>query len=73
MNQDAIGQTITSSTAFWPLMTDGPATQSAFIENIKLLPIFTQNVLYASGIQSQLRVQFAEEGLPIEVVTLLLD
>jgi len=51
----------------------GTQTISAFIENIKLLPIFTQNVLYASGIQSQLRGQFAEEGLPIEVGTLLQD
>ncbi len=33
MNQDAIGQNITASSAFWPLMTDGPATQSVFIDN----------------------------------------
>ena len=31
--QEPIGQNITSSTIYWPLMTDGPATQSAFIDN----------------------------------------
>ena len=31
--QEAIGQNITSSSIYWPLMTDGPATQSAFIDN----------------------------------------
>ena len=31
--QEPIGQNITSASAFWPLMTDGPVTQSALIEN----------------------------------------
>jgi hypothetical protein len=31
--QEPIGQNITSASAFWPLMTDGPVTQSAFIDN----------------------------------------
>ena len=31
--QEPIGQNITSASAFWPLMTDGPATQSAFVDN----------------------------------------
>jgi hypothetical protein len=31
--QEPIGQNITSASAFWPLMTDGPATQSAFTTN----------------------------------------
>ena len=31
--QEPIGQQIFSKTPHWPLMTDGPATQSAFIEN----------------------------------------
>jgi len=31
--QEPIGQNITSSSIYWPLMTDGPATQSAFIDN----------------------------------------
>jgi hypothetical protein len=31
--QEPIGQAITAKTPFWPLMTDGPATQSAFITN----------------------------------------
>jgi len=31
--QEPIGQAISSKTPFWPLMTDGPATQSAFLTN----------------------------------------
>ena len=31
--QETIGQQIYNKTPHWPLMTDGPATQSAFIEN----------------------------------------
>jgi hypothetical protein len=31
--QEPIGQNITSASAFWPLMTDGPVTQSAFTTN----------------------------------------
>lgn len=31
--QEAISQNITASSAHWPLMTSGPATQSAFITN----------------------------------------
>ena len=31
--QEPIGQTITLASAHWPLMTNGPATQSAFIDN----------------------------------------
>ena len=31
--QEPIGQNITSASAHWPLMTDGPVTQSAFIDN----------------------------------------
>jgi len=31
--QEPIGQSISAKTPHWPLMTDGPATQSAFIEN----------------------------------------
>jgi hypothetical protein len=31
--QEPIGQPITAKTPFWPLMTDGPATQSAFTTN----------------------------------------
>lgn len=31
--QEPIGQQISAKTAYWPLMTDGPATQSVFIEN----------------------------------------
>jgi len=31
--QEPIGQEIYNKTPYWPLMTDGPATQSAFIDN----------------------------------------
>ena len=31
--QEAIGQAVYNKTPHWPLMTDGPATQSAFIDN----------------------------------------
>ncbi len=31
--QEPIGQQIYAKTGFWPLMTDGPASQSAFIDN----------------------------------------
>ena len=31
--QEAIGQSITDASVHWPLMTNGPATQSAFIDN----------------------------------------
>jgi hypothetical protein len=31
--QEPIGQQIYNKTPYWPLMTDGPATQSAFIDN----------------------------------------
>ncbi len=31
--QEPIGQNITSASAFWPLMTDGPTSQSAFTTN----------------------------------------
>jgi len=31
--QEPIGQNITSASAYWPLMTDGPTTQSAFVDN----------------------------------------
>ena len=39
--QEAIGQNITSSSIYWPLMTDGPATQSAFIDNTGIAGIYT--------------------------------
>jgi len=31
--QEPIGQNITSASVYWPLMTDGPSSQSAFIDN----------------------------------------
>jgi hypothetical protein len=31
--QEPIGQNLTSASVFWPLMTDGPVSQSAFIDN----------------------------------------
>jgi hypothetical protein len=39
--QEPIGQNITSASIYWPLMTDGPATQSAFIDNTGIAGIYT--------------------------------
>jgi hypothetical protein len=39
--QEPIGQNITSASAYWPLMTDGPATQSAFIDNTGIAGVYT--------------------------------
>jgi len=60
MNQDAVGQNITASSAFWPLMTDGPATQSMFETNKGYSGVYvgtsdgTQptKLVYSSSIQS---------------------
>ena len=41
---DTIGQQIFTSSIFWPLMTDGPATQSAFIDNTGIAGIYTGDV-----------------------------
>lgn len=38
--QEPIGQPISSKTPHWPLMTDGPATQSAFIENTGITGVY---------------------------------
>jgi hypothetical protein len=42
--QEAIGQQVNTLTPFWPLMTDGPATQSAFIENTGNAGVYFGNV-----------------------------
>jgi hypothetical protein len=60
MNQDAVGENITSSSVHWPLMTDGPATQSIFVENKGYSGVYvgtsggTQptKLVYSSSIQS---------------------
>jgi len=41
---EAIGQAIFTSSVFWPLMTDGPATQSCFDTNRGISGIYTGNV-----------------------------
>ena len=41
---EAIGQQIFTSSVFWPLMTDGPATQSCFDTNRGISGIYTGNV-----------------------------
>lgn len=56
--QEAIGQQIYSMTPYWPLMTDGPATQSAFTNNYGNASVFigdagtlkADNILYTSNI-----------------------
>lgn len=59
--QETIGQSIYSSSVFWPLMTDGPATQSAFTTNKGMSGIFVgqsgapeapNNLVYSSSLQS---------------------
>ena len=39
--QEPIGQQITSKSLFWPLMTDGPATQSIFANNQGTIGVYT--------------------------------
>lgn len=39
--QEAISQPIQNKTPYWPLMTDGPVTQSAFINNYGLSGVYT--------------------------------
>ena len=39
--QEAISQPIQNKTPYWPLMTDGPVTQSAFIDNYGLSGVYT--------------------------------
>jgi hypothetical protein len=59
--QETIGQTIYSSSPYWPLMTDGPATQSVFTTNKGKSAIFVgqsgapeapNNLVYSSSLQS---------------------
>ena len=38
--QEAIGQPIYSKSPHWPLMTDGPVTQSCFVDNYGLASVF---------------------------------
>lgn len=41
--QEPIGQPIYQKTPFWPLMTDGPVTQSAFIDNYGTSGVYVGN------------------------------
>ena len=41
--QEPIGQPIFSSSVYWPLMTDGPASQSTFIDNTGLAGVYVGN------------------------------
>jgi hypothetical protein len=41
--QEAISQPVYEKTPFWPLMTDGPVTQSAFIDNYGTSGIYVGN------------------------------
>ena len=60
MNTDAIGQNITASSPHWPLMTDGPATQSVFDTNKGYAGVYVgtsggsqpTKLVYSSSIQS---------------------
>lgn len=60
MNEDAVGENITSSSVHWPLMTDGPTTQSVFETNKGYAGVYvgtsggTQptKLVYSSSLQS---------------------
>jgi hypothetical protein len=41
--QEPIGQQIFNKTPYWPLMTDGPATQSCLVENYGSASVYTGN------------------------------
>jgi hypothetical protein len=41
--QEPIGQPIYTKTPHWPLMTDGPATSSAFLDNYGFAAVYTGN------------------------------
>lgn len=42
--QETIGQQMQTTTPYWPLMTDGPATQSAFIDNKGSSGVYVGNI-----------------------------
>jgi hypothetical protein len=42
--QESIGQQIGNKTPYWPIMTDGPATQSVFENNIGSASVYVGNV-----------------------------
>ncbi len=59
--QEPIGQNITSASAHWPLMTDGPATQSAFMNNYGSASVYVgtdggtlqpNKIVYTSDLQT---------------------
>jgi hypothetical protein len=59
--QEPIGQNLTSSSVHWPLMTNGPATQSAFITNRGTAGVYTgtagggtqpNSIQYVSNLQT---------------------
>jgi len=50
--QEPIGQPIQNKTPFWPIMTDGPATQSAFTTNVGTMGAWTGLPVLQSGISS---------------------
>ena len=41
---ETIGQTVYTTTPHWPLMTDGPVTQSVFIDNIGAGAVYVGNI-----------------------------
>lgn len=42
--QESIGQQVNTLTPFWPLMTDGPVTQSAFTDNAGMAGVYVGDV-----------------------------
>jgi hypothetical protein len=58
--QENITQSLDEKTPFWPIMTDGPSTQSTFANNVGRMSVFNTSgsgdipdaILYSGGIQS---------------------
>lgn len=58
--QENITQSLDDKTPFWPIMTDGPSTQSTFTNNVGRMSVFNTSgsgdipdaILYTGGIQS---------------------
>jgi len=58
--QEAIGQNMTSASVYWPLLTDGPTTQSVFTSNLGFSGVYVgtaggvqpTKLVYSSSLQS---------------------
>jgi hypothetical protein len=68
--QESIGQAIQNKTPFWPLMTDGPVTQSVLTENVGTMGIYVGDT---GGTQpNQVIYKSISNGSVVETATLSL-